>query len=129
MIVAIVALIAATAGTSVAAIKIGELSKGAKTKTVGIGPLTYVSTTTPVAAPMDMETLFPVAAACPAELKPVGGGIKIEGPDLGVDVRDSHLTATGWAGMVESDTAVSQSVTTTVACAKSRKVTGSPPAS
>ena len=47
MIVAIVALVAALGGTAVAAgtISVGDFNKKTKQKTVGVGKLTYVSTT------------------------------------------------------------------------------------
>jgi hypothetical protein len=46
IVIAMIALVAAMAGTSIAAISLGALSKGAKNKTVGVGPLTYVGSTT-----------------------------------------------------------------------------------
>lgn len=69
MIVAVIALVVAMAGTSVAA-GLGILNNKAKNKTVGVGPLSYVTTTTPVPAGGPSNTS--VSAQCPAGLRVIG---------------------------------------------------------
>jgi hypothetical protein len=119
MIIAIVALVAATAGTSYAAIGLGALSDGAKNKTVGVGKLTYVTTT---AGPL-IGAAAAVSATCPGGLNVIGGGIKSSNPSAS-QIDDSHPTSTGWAGHVVGN---GNTYTTTAICAKSRVVTGAPP--
>jgi hypothetical protein len=136
MIVAIVALVVALSGTAVAAKKLGlsALSKGAKNKTVGVGKLTYVSTTTTIPG---NRFNVPVSATCPSGLRVIGGGIKVPHPDPGnpqdddVFIHDSHPTTTGWAGHVANyaASAFPATATTTVICAVSLVVTGVPPSS
>jgi hypothetical protein len=118
MLVAIVALLAATAGTSWAAIGLGALSDGAKNKTVGVGKLTYVTTaTTGTGAEVD------VTARCPNGLRVIGGGIHTTNPSKD-EVEDSHPIVGGWSGAVranETETIFAEAI-----CAKSRVVTGAP---
>jgi hypothetical protein len=123
MVVGIVAIVVATAGTSVAAITLNKLSEGAKDKTVGVGKLTYVTTTTNVAA----NTTVPVNANCPTGLKVIGGGVKWTTlPAPGTVTTDTYPATAGWAGHVYSG--INNVATTTAICSKSRVVTGSPPA-
>jgi hypothetical protein len=128
LIIAVIALVFALAGGAVAAKKLslGVLSDGAKNKTVGVGKLTYVSTTTN--AQTEDQAVTP--AQCPAGTNVIGGGIKLNQPNVSGDsswVEDSYPTTTGWAGHVFfSDE--SQNAITTAICAKSRAVTGAPPA-
>jgi hypothetical protein len=131
LIVGIIALVLAMSGGAIAAkqIKLGGLTDGAKNKTVGVGKLTYVSTTTPIPPGTPSEVLVPVSATCPAGLKPIGGGIKRGANVIQFSVADSYPTATGWAGTVENESTNNQSATTVVACAPSRVVTGAPPSS
>ena len=121
MIVAVVALVAAMAGTSIA-FGLGALSNGAKNKTIGVGKLTYVTTTTAIPAAVSTA----VSAACPGGLTVIGGGIKVSKP-YATGVEASYPTTNGWAGDVY--TAAASSATTTAICAKSRTITGTPPAS
>ena len=118
LIISIIALVAATAGTTWA-FGLGALSNSAKNKTVGVGVLTYV-TGAQVSGPGDKEAI----ATCPSGLKPIGGGsTRTAGNPI---VRASHQTPTGWKVIVNlGATDAAQAV---VACAKSRKVTGAPPA-
>ena len=126
MVVAIISLVVALAGTAIAAKKLGlsALSDGAKNKTVGVGKLTYVTTTTSVPAGGPVDTF--VSAQCPEGLRVIGGGIKMSSP-FTIGVESSHPTTTGWAGAVYSQ--VATSATTTAICANSRVVTGAPPSS
>ena len=120
MIVAVVALVAAMAGTSIA-FGLGALSTGAKNKTVGVGKLTYVTTTTAIPAALSTA----VSAVCPDGSKVIGGGIKVSKP-YATGVEASYPTTSGWAGDIYSQ--VATSAITTAICAKSRVVTGAPPA-
>jgi hypothetical protein len=118
LVVAIVALVAALGGTSLAA-GLGILNTKAKNKTVGVGPLTYV-TGSVVSGPGDNVA----TATCPGGLEAIGGGVhRTSGNPI---VRDSHMTPSGWSALVNlGATDAAQAV---VACARSRVVTGSPPA-
>ncbi len=131
MIASLIVLVSVFGGTAIAAKKLGlgALSKGAKNKTVGVGKLTYASTTTAIPPGIPSEVLVSVATTCPKGLKPIGGGIKLGADVIQLTVADSYLTATGWAGTVENESASAQSATAIVACAATRKVTGTPPAS
>lgn len=119
MIVAIVALVAATAGTSYAALfGVGKFRDGAKDKIVGVGKITWVTTQHTTAGANES-----VSAVCPSGRIPIGGGIKTT--NAASNLLSSHPSPNGWAGrvnLVATDTA-----TTTVVCARSRAVTGSPP--
>ncbi len=123
LIISIVALFAATAGTSYA-LGLSALSQAAKDKTVGVGKLTYVTSTTSTKA----NTTTAVTATCPPGLSIVGGGIKWTTP-VAKDtvITDSYPITGAWAGHVYSG--IDNSAITTAACAKSRVVTGAPPAS
>jgi len=129
MVVAIAALVAALAGSAYAGHKLGlgALNKSAKQQTVGVGKLTYASTTTSVPASA-VDTLN-ITATCPAGLRPIGGGVKTDTDDDDFYANDSHLTVTGWAAEMFNNTGVARTATVTVACAASQKVTGAPPAS
>jgi hypothetical protein len=122
MIVAVIALVAALAGTAVAAgtIKLGALTDGAKNKTVGVGKLTYVTGPTASGQPggVDVEA----TATCPSGLEPIGGGVARVTSNPGV--RSSHPTPTGWKALV--NLGAIDSVQAVVACANSRVVTGAP---
>jgi hypothetical protein len=125
MVIAVIALIAALGGGAYAAtIGFGELSKKAKVKTAGVGPLSYISTTAAVGVTGPAGQT--VVASCPANTFPIGGGIRVS-DDVDMFVNDSHPITGGWAGTVISFTTGSAIVS--VSCAKSRKVDGAPPAS
>jgi hypothetical protein len=127
MLVAVVAVVLALTGSAFAAKKLslGALSDGAKNKTVGVGKLTYVSTTTN--ATQEDQRVNP--ALCPAGFTVIGGGIKLSHPNVTGDsswVVDSYPTTIGWDGHVFfSDE--TQSAIATAICAKSRAITGAPP--
>jgi hypothetical protein len=137
MLIAVIALVVALGGTAYAAKKLGlsALSNGAKNKTVGVGKLTYVSTTTTIpggAYPAGINKS--VSATCPSGLKVIGGGIKVPEPAPGpnnddIFMADSYPTATGWAGRVHNYATQAATATTTAICANSRAVTGAPPSS
>jgi hypothetical protein len=116
MIVAIVALVAAMAGTSVAAIGLGALSDKAKDKTVGVGKLTYVGTTT-----TGTGNAIRVEATCPSTLTLIGGGVHTSDPARS-EVEESHPASQNhWEAVVRA--AGSETIEAIAICAKSRKVT------
>jgi hypothetical protein len=132
MIVAVVALVMALAGTGYAAklLGLGAFKEGVKNKTVGVGKLTYVTTNTNIPSGPSGENAA-VSASCPSGFKVIGGGVKTPSPppppaDIGVV--NSYPTTTGWAGHVDNFTPGSITATTTAICARSRAVTGAPPA-
>lgn len=129
MIVAIVALVAALGGTAIAGNKIGlgQLSSKAQKKTVGVGPLTYVTSTQQATGPEQT-----VSASCPSGTQVIGGGIKLSNPNVTGNtsfVLDSHPSSSpvGWVGKVFFDNG-GQSATVTAICANSKSVSGAPPA-
>ncbi|HEX6586086.1 MAG TPA: hypothetical protein VF052_04995 [Solirubrobacterales bacterium] len=127
MIVAVIALVFALTGAAYAAtIGLSDLTKKAKDKTVGVGKLTYVSTTTSI-PPLTGDELRTVSANCPGGLRPIGGGIKLEPNDADVLTDDSYPTSAGWTGTVFNGNSDPANATVTVACAVSRVVTGSAP--
>jgi hypothetical protein len=127
IVISVIALVFALAGGAVAAKKLslGALSDGAKNKTVGVGKLTYVTTT--VTDPNGGDGVDAVAN-CPAGLKVIGGGIKATDGDVDF-IADSYPTTTGWKGHVFTGGPVPHTFTTTAICANSRAVTGAPPSS
>jgi hypothetical protein len=132
MIVAVIALVLALGGTGFAAkklLKLGAFSDGAKNKTVGVGKLTYVSTTinVPVTPGTDVQA---VSASCPSGQNAIGGGIKLGTVPEPEDyyITDGYLTTTGYTGHVDNNE-VASTATVAVACANSRAVTGTPPTS
>jgi hypothetical protein len=127
MIVAVVALVLALTGGAVAAtsIGLGAFSQGAKNKTVGVGKLTYVNTTTNI----PFATTTQVTANCPAGLSVIGGGVKWGTPVApNTVVTESGPSTTGWTARVYSEKVGGNSVTTTAICGKSLVVNGAPPA-
>jgi hypothetical protein len=129
MLVAVIAVVLAVAGTAVAAKKLGlsALSKGAKKKTVGVGKLTYVSASATI--PDDDVVPHPVSANCPKGLRPIGGGVKLVPSDDGLWAADNYLTAAGYTATMFNNSPDPGTATVTVACANSPAVTGSPPPS
>ena len=138
IIIAVIALVFALGGGAIAAKKLslGALSGNAKNKTVGVGKLTYVSTTKEIPGTPGSQFDVPVSANCPSGLKVIGGGIKVPNPDPGPSndntfIQDSYPTTTGWVGHVANyaGAAFPATATTTAICANSRAVTGAPPSS
>jgi len=116
MIVAILALVAAMAGTSVAAIGLGASSDKAKDKTVGVGKLTYVGTTT-----TGTGNAIRVEAKCPSGLNLIGGGVHTSNP-ANSEVEESHPDSQNdWEAVVRA--AGNETIEAIAICAKSRKVT------
>jgi hypothetical protein len=125
-IIAVLALVLAMTGSALAAgIGLGALSDGAKNKTVGVGKLTYVNTTTNI----PFATTTQVTANCPGGLSVIGGGVKWGTPVApNTVVTESGPSTTGWSARVYSEKPGGNTATTTAICAKSRVVTGAPPA-
>jgi hypothetical protein len=130
-IIAVVALVFALTGTAVGAKKLlglGAFKDGVKNKTVGVGKLTYVTSTTTD----DNADPAPkvVVATCPGNFEAIGGGIKSSDP-LNDPILDSYPTTSGWTGHVSSAAlpATPTTFTTTAICARSRAITGAPPSS
>jgi hypothetical protein len=134
LVLGVVAILAATAGTSYAIgqFGVGKLRDNARFKVVGVGKLTYVTTSTnvPVTTVADPTTI--VKATCPftpGNLKPIAGGVKLEVDNPDLRVLESHHINNGWTATVYNDTAQPRTAQVTLACARSIAVTGSPPAS
>lgn len=125
MVIAVIALFAALGGTSYAKKKLGlgALTPVAKINTVGVGPLTYATSTLSV-APTGSGGLT-VSAVCPTGTYPVGGGIRVFN-DATMLVNDSHPIAGGWAGTVFNSGTVAANASVTVACASSLRPTTPP---
>jgi hypothetical protein len=133
MILAVIALVAALAGTAVAG---GGFLTKKKFKNQAIrGPITYAVTTTPVpAVGTTGNSYVTVSATCPGGTRVIGGGIKIPDPTGGNDAyqNDSYATQIGWAGNVSnySGTGTTATTATTVAvCVSVKSSIGLPPAS
>jgi hypothetical protein len=88
MIVAIAALCIALGGTAVAGglIRLGDLTPTARSKTVGVGPLTYV--TGPTVAVAD-GVQASSTAVCPSNLHVIGGGGLSSSPTNGEQMLNS----------------------------------------
>jgi len=134
MIVAMVALVAALAGTAIAGggfitkkkfnNRLGAVN--AAINTTVRGPLTYSSVT--VSVPTSPASGQDVAATCPSGTQPTGGGIKVSS-DTNEFVNDSHPTSLGWAGTVFNNAATTHTATVTAICATVGATAGSRPAS
>jgi hypothetical protein len=133
MIIAVIALVLALGGTGFAAKKLlglGAFKEGVKNKTVGVGKLTYVTTSTSIPSGPS-GTNAAVGVSCPSGFNVIGGGVKTpsptQPPPADIGVVNSYPTTNGWAGHVDNQTPGSIVVDTTAICARSRAVTGSPP--
>jgi hypothetical protein len=126
MVIAIIALVVALAGTAVAG---GGFLTKKKFKNQAVrGPLVYVTTSTssPVlTGPSSGTPVIP--ATCPPGTHVVGGGIKV-GDERNSFVNDSHPTPTGWAGTVFTFTSGPDTAITTAICATVKSTSGTPPA-
>ena len=134
LLVAIIALVATMAGTSYAISQfgVGKLRENARNKVVGVGKLSYLTTTTNVPVTTVADPTTDVRAFCPprpGNLKPIAGGVKLQVDDPAFTVLDSHHTTNGWVGTVYNDTAAPHTAQVTLACARSKQVFGAPPAS
>ena len=80
LVVAIMALVLATAGTAFAIgeFGVGKLREGARQKVVGVGKLVHVSQTTDVPVTTAQDSTTTVKATCPGapvgDLQPISGG-------------------------------------------------------
>jgi hypothetical protein len=125
MIVALIALVLAAAGTSWAAgINLNAFSHGAKVNTFGVGPIVYQQSQTFIPA----NEVRTVGATCPSGTRVIGGGVKVStGGQVIEGLIDSGPTnnPSGWTGTVsnrgatESHTAIASAI-----CGKSLKVKG-----
>ena len=127
MIIAIVALVAALAGTAVAGGGFLTKSKFNKFKSNALQRLTYVNNTqtvTPSASGTDGKR---VSADCPSGFHPVGGGVKLSPTNQDLWWEDGYLTPTGYAAHVFNFQSGSSNGTAlvTVSCVAAR-ATGSP---
>jgi hypothetical protein len=129
MIIAIVALVAALAGTAIAAGPFLPKSKFSnfKKNTAVKGPIAYVNQTgTFVNTPAQANSL---TANCPSGYIPIGGSTKTSTPSSTSTffLFQEFPTATGWAALFYVGSAtVSEEITVTAICAKS-KTNGTPP--
>jgi hypothetical protein len=125
MVVAVIAMVLAIGGSAYAGatLSLKALSKGARAQTVGVGPLAYVTNNENIGPTGSSGTT--VTATCPPGLLPIGGGIRVYNDATGY-VNDSHPIRQGWAGTVFNNGSVSFLVQTTVVCATSRLVSGTP---
>jgi hypothetical protein len=122
MVVAIVALIAALAGTAVAG---GGFLTKKKFKNQAVrGPLIYATSTVGVPNNGFGSPGATVSSPCPAGTHVVGGGIKLADEDNEF-VNDSYPTGAGWAGTVNAN-ASGLTAAVTAICATVKNVSGSP---
>jgi len=122
MVLAIVALVAALAGTAVAGGGFLTKKKFNKFKSNAVQRLTYVNKNVDV-APNTNYTV--VSVDCPSGLHPVGGGARIDHADDSLWWGDGNLTPTGYAAAIHNGLAGNTTVVVTVACAAGN-ATGSP---
>lgn len=131
LIVAIVAVVLAMAGTAFAIgqFGVGKLREGARQKVVGVGKLVHVtqSSNVPVTTVTDPTTT--VKATCPTapigNLQPISGGVKLEVKDPDFRVLDTHPIANGWTATVYNNTAAPHKADVILSCARSIAVSGS----
>jgi hypothetical protein len=123
MVIAIVALVAALAGTAVAGG--GFLTKKKFNKAAVKGPIQYVSATATIPnAPPD--PLPEVTATCPAGTHVVGGGAQVSRTDGGGFIDDSHPSgSTAWKARFDNNASGSPyTATVTAICATVRSTVG-----
>lgn len=115
MLVAIVALVAAMAGTAVAG---GGFMAKKKSKSTALQRLTYVNEEQPVGMSNTNTDTDPktVSASCPTGYHPVGGGVKLSPTNRSIWWSDGYLTATGFTSRVQNETLSSVTALVTVAC-------------
>jgi hypothetical protein len=117
MIVAVVAMVLALAGGAYAAatIGLGDLTNKAKNKTVGVGKLTYVGTSTE-----GTGNAIRVTAKCPKGLHLIGGGVHTSDPARS-EVEESHPDSQDeWQAVVRASG--TETIEAIAICAKSRVV-------
>jgi hypothetical protein len=125
----------ALAGGAIAANKIGlgELSKKAKKKTVGVGKLTYVNTQETYNTSPNPDDGYKLTAQCPSGTKVLGGGTKLLSPAYGISTNffivQEYPSTTGFTSNFFAGTnAQAHTVQVTAVCGVSQSVTGAPPA-
>ena len=131
MVVAIVALVAALAGTAVAGGGFLTKKKFNKFKGSAVTRLTYVNNTVSVPRSTGGIDYTRVSADCPAGLHPVGGGVSLSPNDSSLWWGDGYLTATGYAAHVYNGLAATgptAQATVTVSCVVAN-ASGTPAAS
>jgi hypothetical protein len=120
LVVAIIALIAATAGTTWA-FGLSALNSKAKDKTVGVGKLTYVGVTN-----QGTGNNVRTEAKCPKGLFLIGGGVHTSDPG-NTEVEESHPDSQNdWEAVVKANG--QETIETIAICANSRvvKTVGTP---
>ena len=122
LIVAIIAVVLATAGTSIAAVTLSGFANGARIATFGAGPLVYSSSNQFI--PANSARLIQVA--CPPKLEAIGGGIRVStGAQVIEGVIDTYPTNFGWAGTVSTlGSSESHTAVITAICAKTARTRG-----
>jgi hypothetical protein len=121
MIVAVIALVAALAGSAYA----GGVLTTKKFKNQAVrGPLTYATSTVGVPNTGFGSPGATVSSSCPAGTHVVGGGIKLADKDNEF-VNDSYPTVAGWAGTVNAN-ANGLTANITAICATVKNVSGAP---
>jgi hypothetical protein len=131
VIVAIIAIVVALAGTAVAGGGFITKKKFNKFKATAItAPVSYVVADKSIPAGVYTNA---ATATCPAGTRVVGGGIKIPNPTSGAGasspIFDAYPTATGYAGHVVNTGAAAVTSTTIADCAIVPSTAGSPPGS
>jgi hypothetical protein len=135
IIIAIVALVAALAGTAVAGSGFLTTTKFKKFKqNVAVkGPITYANQTQSVntfGAPASSNGVT-ITAACPAGQHAVGGGAKSSTPSAqsGLFVENSYPSASGWTATLFAgvNATTPESITVTAVCVSGNS-SGTPPA-
>ena len=133
MLIAVIAIVLALGGTSFAAKKLlglGAFKDGVKDKTVGVGKLRYVQNTLSVTNSPPEGTKL--TAQCPSGYNAIGGGTKANPPDTSTFEQHQQYPSVvgsnnGWTSIFKV-LAPAENVTVTAICARSRAVTGAPPA-
>jgi hypothetical protein len=130
LVVAITALVLATAGTAFAIgqFGVGKLREGARQKVVGVGKVLHVSQSADVPVTTVEQPTTTVKATCTGSqignLQPISGGVKLEVKDPGFLVLDSHPIANGWTATVYNNTAEQHTAQLILSCARSLAVSG-----
>ena len=131
LVVAVTALVLATAGTAFAIgqFGVGKLREGARQKVVGVGKLVHGSQASDVPVTTAQDPTTTVKATCSGfpvgNLQPISGGVKLEIKDPEFRVLDSHAIANGWTATVYNNTAEKHTAQLILSCARSLAVSGS----
>ena len=130
LVVAIMAVVLATAGTALAVgqFGVGKLREGARQKVVGVGKLVHFSETTDVPVTTTEQPTTTVKATCSGsvvgDLQPISGGLKLDVKDPEFRVLDSHPIVNGWTATVYNNTAEKHTAQLILSCARSLAVSG-----